>query len=232
MFHSASRKRETQINEYLTMKHFIWVTLQRLLNPTCNIHAASICRHVSLGQGVTIGYGSHICAGSIGKYTYINKYCLIDRNTASIGNFCSIAYGVKIGLGNHPANWVSSHPFAYDSKYGFVKNNKVFTGQVQEPCIIGHDVWIGANAVILAGVKIGNGAIIGANSLVNKDVEPYSIVAGSPAKPIRFRFDEKTIAELQQTAWWEWEDAEIRSRIQEFDNPEALIQDMNDRASD
>jgi acetyltransferase-like isoleucine patch superfamily enzyme len=223
VLHAVSRKREILKNQDLTMKHFLWVTLQRLLNPSCTIHAAGICRHVKLGRGVTVG--------RIGKYTYINKYCLIDRNTASIGNFCSIAYGVKIGLGNHPVSWVSTHPFAFDSKYGFVKNSKNFEGQVLDPCVIGHDVWIGANAVILAGVKIGNGAIIGANSLVNKDVEPYSIVAGSPARHIRYRFDEKTIAALQQTAWWEWEDAKIRSRIQEFDNTEAIIRNMGDRAN-
>lgn len=205
------------------MKHYIWVLIQRILNPYCTIHAASLCRHVKLGKGVTIGYGSHICAGRIGKYTYINKFCLIDRNTASIGSFCSIAYGAKIGLGNHPTDWVSSHPFAYDKKYGFIKQNRGFQEQITESCIIGNDVWIGANAIVLAGVKVGDGAIIGANSLVNKDIEPYSIVAGSPAKHIRYRFDEQIIAKLLKTKWWEWDDSEIREKINRFDNPDTLI---------
>lgn len=205
------------------MKHLIWVLIQKILNPDCTIHAASICRHVKLSKGVTLGHGSHICAGSIGKYTYINKNCLIDRNTASIGSFCSIAYGAKIGLGNHPTDWVSSHPFAYDSKYGFIKQNRKFQEQITEPCIIGNDVWIGANAVILAGIKVGDGAIIGANSLVNKDIEPYSIVAGIPAKHIRYRFDESTITRLLNSKWWEWNDREIREKINRFDNPDTLF---------
>jgi acetyltransferase-like isoleucine patch superfamily enzyme len=210
------------------MKHFLWVTLQQLLNPSCTIHAASLCRNVKLGRGVTVEHGSHICAGRIGNYTYINKYCLIDRNTASIGNFCSIAYGVKTGLGNHPVSWVSSHPFAYDKKYGFTDETRAFDGQVTGSCKIGHDVWIGANAVILAGVKIGNGAIIGANSLVNKDVEPYSIVAGSPAKHIRFRFSEEIITKLQALGWWNWDDGKIRENIALFGNPEALLAKFSD----
>ncbi len=209
------------------MKNFLWVQIQRLLNPSCTIHAAGMCRHVKLGKGVTLERGSFICAGSIGKHTYINKYCLIDRNTQSIGNFCSIAYGVKTGLGNHPVQWVSSHPFAYDKKYGFVEQSRQFDGQTTGPCIIGNDVWIGANAIILAGVKVGDGAIIGANSLVNKDVEPYSIVAGSPAKLIRYRFDAGTIAALQKSAWWNWDDEKIRRNIGKFDNPEALLHEIS-----
>lgn len=205
------------------MKHFIWVLIQKILHPNCIIDAASICKHVKLAKGVTLGHGSHICAGSIGKYTYINKNCLIDRNTQSIGNFCSIAYGVKIGLGNHPTSWVSSHPFAYDSKYGFIKQNKTFQEQITEKCIIGNDVWIGANAVVLAGVKVGDGAIIGANSLVNKDIEPYSIVAGIPAKHIRYRFDESTIKKLLDLKWWDWDDQTIKERIDLFDQSDRLL---------
>ncbi|HOI88207.1 MAG TPA: CatB-related O-acetyltransferase, partial [Lentimicrobium sp.] len=105
---------------------------------------------------------------------------------------------------------------------------RAFDGQVTGSCKIGHDVWIGANAVILAGVKIGNGAIIGANSLVNKDVEPYSIVAGSPAKHIRFRFSEEIITKLQALGWWNWDDGKIRENIALFGNPEALLAKFSD----
>ncbi|HEX7411743.1 MAG TPA: CatB-related O-acetyltransferase [Bacteroidales bacterium] len=208
------------------MKQFFWILLQRLLNTSCTIHAASLCRNVKFGRGVTIESGTHICAGSIGNHTYINKYCLVDRNTASIGNFCSIAYGVKIGLGNHPTQWVSTHPFAYDNKYGFVAQIRPFDEQTTQKCTIGNDVWIGANATILAGITVGDGAIIGANSLVTSDVEPYSIVAGTPAKHIRFRFDQQTISGLQQLKWWNWDDARIKRMVEKFDDPSKLLAEL------
>jgi len=208
------------------MKHLLWVFFQRIINPTCTIHAASLCRKIKFGRGVTVGRGSHVCAGSIGNHTYINKYCLIDRNTMSIGNFCSIAYGVKIGLGNHPTKWVSTHPFAYDKKYGFVSNSKSFEEQTKESCIVGNDVWIGANATILAGVHIGDGAIIGADSLVTTDVMPYSVVIGTPAKHIRYRFNETIITRLLELKWWDWNDEQIRKNVDKFDDPAKLLSEL------
>jgi acetyltransferase-like isoleucine patch superfamily enzyme len=208
------------------MKHYLWVFFQRIINPSCSIHASSLCREVKFGQGVTIGSGSHVCAGSIGNHTYINKYCLIDRNTKSIGNFCSVAYGVKIGLGNHPTKWVSTHPFAYDKRYDFVSESRSFEEQTIKSCIVGNDVWIGANATILAGVNIGDGAIIGANSLVTADVAPYSIVAGTPAKHIRYRFDESMIARLLELKWWNWDDNRIKKNIDKFDDPVKLLAEL------
>jgi acetyltransferase-like isoleucine patch superfamily enzyme len=208
------------------MKHIIWVLFQRLINPSCTIRAASLCRDVKFGIGVTVEKGSHICAGSIGNHTYINKYCLIDRNTKSIGNFCSIAYGVKIGLGNHPTKWISTHPFAYDKKYGFVSNSRYFEEQAKESCIVGNDVWIGANAIILGGVQVGDGAIIGANSLVTHDVEPYSVVAGTPARHIRYRFDEEMIARLLELKWWNWDDNRIKKDVDKFDDPAKLLSSL------
>ena len=129
-------------------------------------------------------------------------------------------------MGNHPAKWVSTHPFAYDKKYGFVSNSKSFEEQTSGNCIIGNDVWIGANATILAGVTIGDGAIIGANSLVTADVVPYSIVAGTPAKHIRYRFDETMIALLMQMKWWNWDDDRIKQNIDKFDDPEKLLSEL------
>jgi acetyltransferase-like isoleucine patch superfamily enzyme len=205
------------------MKHYLWILFKRIQNPSCTIRAASLCRTIKFGKGVTVEHGSHICAGIIGKHTYINKYCLIDRNTKSIGNFCSIAYGVKTGLGNHPTKWASTHPFAYDKKYGFVSNSRAFEEQTKEYCIIGNDVWIGANAIILAGINVGDGAIVGANSLVTKDVAPYSIVAGTPARHIRYRFDETLIAKLLALKWWYWDDDKIKKNITKFDDPVKLL---------
>jgi acetyltransferase-like isoleucine patch superfamily enzyme len=215
----------------MSLTQFAWKTYLRLMNPTCTIKSASLSRSVKLEKGITLEYGTHIQTGLIGKYTYINKYSLVDKNTQSIGRFCSIAYGVKIGLGHHPVEWVSTHHFAYDKKYGFVNESKNFDGNTEARCIIGNDVWIGANSIILAGVKIGDGAIVGANSLVTKDVEPYSIVIGSPAKFHRYRFEEDIQKELLNIQWWNWEDKRIMDNIRLFDNPEKLISSLRNQHS-
>lgn len=206
----------------MTFIQILWRYYIRLTNPGSIIRSASLSRNVQFERGVTVEYGSHIQADKIGKYTYINKYCLIEKNTV-IGRFCSIAYNVKIGLGGHPMDWVSTHPFAYDKKYNFVSQNKKFHNEESKKTIIGNDVWVGANAIILAGVEIGDGAIIGANSLVTKDVEPYAIVYGSPAKMSRYRFDTNVIKGLQDIKWWDWEDKKLKENIDQFTDPEKLL---------
>ncbi|NOX48642.1 MAG: CatB-related O-acetyltransferase [Chlorobi bacterium] len=206
----------------MQLLQFFWKVYLRITNPTCSIRAASLSRNVKFEKGVVVESGTHLQASLIGRHTYINKYCLIDKNTKSIGRFCSIAYNVKIGLGSHPSDWVGSHPFAYDVKYGFVKEGRKFDGSNTET-IIGNDVWIGANATILAGVKVGDGAIVGANSLVTKDVEPYSIVVGTPAKHRRYRFEPEIISGLQKLQWWDWDDKKIKENVGLFDDPVALL---------
>ena len=119
-----------------------------------------------------------------------------------IGKFCSIADGVTILLGGeHRTDWITTYPF-----YEFFERAKDAKGhpKTKGDVIIGNDVWIGANATVLSGVTIHDGAVIGAGSLVCKDVPPYSIVAGNPAKQIRLRFAEATVAELLKIAWWNW----------------------------
>lgn len=204
------------------MIHFLWKLILKLKNPSCRINTSHVGRNVQLDKKVHLGFGSIIAADSIGKYTYINDYCLIDRNVATIGSYCSIAYNSKLGLGSHPMKWVSSHAFAYAKKYGFVAENIPFEGEPGKT-VIGNDVWIGANAIVLAGVTVGDGAIIGANALVTKDVEPYSIVVGSPARHLRFRFPEEIREHLLSLAWWNWEESKIRENIHLFNDPEHLI---------
>ncbi|HRS53780.1 MAG TPA: CatB-related O-acetyltransferase [Bacteroidales bacterium] len=205
------------------MLQFLWKLFLKIKYPSCTIRAAALGANIKLGKGVTIEYGSHVKTNYIGKYTYINKYCMIDGNTISIGNFCSIAYGAKIGLGKHPTKWVSSHPFSYDPKYKFVEKNISFEEDVTEKCIIGNDVWIGANAIIMAGVKVGDGAIIGANSVVTKDVEPYAIVIGAPARLYKYRFDEDIRKKLLEIKWWNWPDHKIKDNIHLINNPAEFI---------
>lgn len=149
----------------------------------------------------------------IGDYTYGSPVLspLIVSNSLSshleIGKFCSFGYNVMIFLGgNHRTDWVTTYPFTtfFDEASTLEKN-----AQTEGKVFIGNDVWIGEGVTIMAGVKIGNGAVIGTKSIVTKDVEAYSIVAGNPAKFIRKRFEDEIIDKLEKIQWWDWDISKI-----------------------
>jgi len=156
---------------------------------------------------------------NIGKYFGLGCFSYIADT--SIGRYCTFASRVSIGPFNHPTNWLSVHEFQYRVLDNFYdKNNGNNLGsKINEldidsiPTKIGSDVWIGDNVCIVRGVNIGNGAIIGMGSVVTKDVEPYSIVAGNPAKIIRYRFDEEIIDSLEKLMWWTLEIEDLRGVI-------------------
>lgn len=157
------------------------------------------------GPTVKIRSDSYISKDvQIGDHTYIGRRC--DISGAIIGRYVSIGNNVSIGLGEHPVEFVStSHHFHEDRNKSLLLRSE-----------IGHDVWIGADAIIRRGVKIGTGAIIGANSFVNRDVPEYAIVAGSPAKLIRYRFDETTREILLHSKWWESDPAKARRHVHDL----------------
>jgi acetyltransferase-like isoleucine patch superfamily enzyme len=150
---------------------------------------------------------------TIGRYTYGEPSVLEwgEGMSLKVGSFCSISTNVTILLGgNHRGDWVTTFPFnVIFEEFTCMEGHPSSNGDV----IIGNDVWIGMNALILSGVMIGDGAIIAANSVVTKDVEPYSIVGGNPAKKIKNRFDDKTIEGLLQIKWWDWELEKIKSTV-------------------
>lgn len=127
---------------------------------------------------------------SIGENSYVSEYCHIAQGT-SIGNYCSIATHAIIGAMPHHLDWLTTFPVGQKAEARSIETR------------ISHDVWIGANAIVLAGVKVGLGAVIGAGAVVTKDVEPYAIVAGNPAKLLRYRFPKETRDALLNSHWWQ-----------------------------
>jgi acetyltransferase-like isoleucine patch superfamily enzyme len=155
---------------------------------------------------------------SIGKYTYsgnINITNNYDNSRYEIGNFCSIAKNLTISLGgNHRMDWVTTYPFGHINKDKFNSfNGEGHPAATKGNVIIGNDVWIGDNVTIMSGVNIGDGAVIANNSHVVKNVEPYSIVGGNPAKLIRYRFTKEQIEKLLEIKWWYWDDEKINKFV-------------------
>ncbi len=140
----------------------------------------------------------------------------INRDKLMIGKFCSIACGAKFlfNSANHTMTSLSTYTFPlFFEEWGLEKQKVTEAWDNKGDIVIGNDVWIGFEAVILSGVTIGDGAIIGSRAVVTKDVPPYTIVGGVPARTIRRRFDEETIGKLLQMKWWDWPEAVIRKNI-------------------
>ncbi|MCX7383985.1 MAG: CatB-related O-acetyltransferase, partial [Alphaproteobacteria bacterium] len=143
---------------------------------------------------------------SVGEWSYgVPAIMWGEGARLSIGKYCAIAPGVTIYLGgNHRPDWVTTYPFSALAQHWPAARGIVGHPASKGEVTIGHDIWIGNDATILSGVTIGHGAVIGANALVTKDVPPYAIVCGNPARVIRLRFSEAQIASLLRIAWWDW----------------------------
>ena len=140
----------------------------------------------------------------------------VNKDKLKIGKFCSIACGAKFLFtsANHTLKSLSTYPFPiFFEEWGLDGKDICDAWDNKGDIVIGNDVWIGYEAVILSGVTIGDGAVIGSRAVVTKDVEPYTIVGGVPAKPIRKRFDEQTIEKLEKIGWWDWSEEQIRQNI-------------------
>ena len=153
-----------------------------------------------------------------GKHTYFNggaNLKWVCDTKLVVGNFTSVAAGVQFYMGNgwgHDIENISTFPFGCMSRRTFrgaINKSKNTNGDI----IIGSDVWVGENVVVMSGVKIGDGAVIANNSHIVKDVEPYSVVGGNPAKHIKFSFDEETISKLLKIKWWDWDDKKIKENV-------------------
>jgi len=153
----------------------------------------------------------------VGKYSYgFEPLCTPGTRVKEIGAFTSIATNVEASLSNHSIDRVSTHPFFYMKKFGLVPEAVDVPIPKNGDICIGHDVWIGRDVTILTNVTIGTGAVVGAGAVVTRDVPPYAVVVGVPAKVVRYRFDEATIKKLLASQWWLWPDEKLRKNIGAF----------------
>lgn len=161
----------------------------------------------------------------IGRYTSFNKNCYVSRST--VGSFCSFGARVSIGPFNHPTDWLSIHEFQYKRRsFDWIPEYKnmqrLDRDDIKIPRTnIGHDVWAGHNVIVMAGVRVGNGSILAAGSVVTKDVPPYAIVAGVPAKVIKYRFSKTIIERFLKIKWWQFELEDLSGLP--FKDPEACL---------
>jgi virginiamycin A acetyltransferase len=185
-----------------------WYRRFRLIYSQKNNRIFSYEVHLNALQGhqIEVMEGALIDSTSmIGSYSYVGRNCSITKS--SIGRYCSIANNVSIGQGEHELDRISTNSIFYNAPFEILTSKE---------CIIGHDVWIGVDAIILRGVTIGIGAVIGANSVVTKNVPPFAIVVGSPAKVIRYRFQEKKVKHILDSEWWNESPEEAKNIFSEL----------------
>lgn len=185
------------------------------LAPT--LAASAIVKNCRFGRYTQLGEQSRMENCLLDDYSYVQPFC--DLMSADIGKFANIASMVRINPGFHPMEYPTLHHFTYrPTMYGMADADEAdfFAWRRRQRVVIGHDTWIGHGAVIMPGVRIGNGAVVGSNSVVTKDVPPYAIVGGVAAKVIRQRFPRAISEALEATAWWDWDHKTLTERLPDF----------------
>lgn len=185
--------------------------------------------NTTLGCFSMIAHHASISNSEIGAYTSIGRYSKVRDST--IGRYCSISWDVTIGATSHPYNHITTHSFPYNPQFALCEKQINYHEAVKT--VIGNDVWIGTNAIILPGISIGDGAVIGAGSVVTHDVEAYSIVGGVPARLIKYRFEKDIRERLSDLKWWNWSEEKLKSFIKVFseDVTETLLNEITSKES-
>ena len=184
------------------------------------IHDNVNIKNCEFGVYTEVGMFNFLENSTLGDYSYTGQFCFV-QNTV-VGKFSNIAAMVRIGPTDHPYDRPSLHHFTYRQKmYGFSDDDdsEFFNRRQSRVTSIGHDTWIGHGAIISPEVTVGHGAVIGAGAVVTKDVAPYAIVVGVPAKVIKKRFNDDVIAALLEIKWWDWSHEKIKEHIQDFHLP-------------
>ena len=179
----------------------------------------------AIGDNVTIGEDSFISNSRLERHVQINRRNIIDGVTigqysytganttlksATVGTFCSLSWNISATGNYHDCLKLTAHPIAQLVSFGFVDESEEHDKRIIH---IGNDVWIGANACIMPGVTVGDGAVIGAGAIVTKDVPPFAVVAGNPAKVIKYRFSDEQITALLKVRWWDWSEKLFKKHI-------------------
>ena len=178
------------------------------IHPTAELKACKLGRYASIGERVILR------EVSVGDFSYFERHC--EAIYATIGKFCSIAANSRINALEHPIERLTQHKVSYrpNEYFRWLGVDAEFRARRQaKSVIVGHDVWIGYGAVVMPGVGIGNGAVIGANAVVTRDVAAYTIVAGAPARPLRQRFPAAVAARIEALAWWDWAPEKLAGAI-------------------
>lgn len=184
---------------------------ETVIEPTVKLRQATIGRCCEVLGDTEIEYTE------LGDYSYLGPGCMIAD--AQIGRFCAIAAQVRIGAPNHPLDRPSQHRFTYCPEYYTAdaqRDQAFFRQRRDDRVLIGNDVWIGHAVIVMPGVKVGDGAVLAAGAVVTRDVAPYTIVGGVPARQIRERFNREIATQLSQIAWWNWPAETIWQRLPEF----------------
>ncbi|WP_319002180.1 CatB-related O-acetyltransferase [Pseudomonas chlororaphis] len=165
--------------------------------------------------------GSTVLGTTFGAYSFCGYDCTFIK--CEVGRFCSIASKVVVGGARHPMEYVSTSPVFLSHKESIKTKFSRHEYHWQPRTVIGHDVWIGEGVYVKGGVTIGVGAVVGMGSVVTKDIPPYAIYAGNPARLIRYRFSEAVVAALLKSQWWEYSDEELRAVAPDFNDPETFL---------
>jgi acetyltransferase-like isoleucine patch superfamily enzyme len=198
------------------IKDHLRIAAARYKFPRCHIATPYIAGNVTLGQGCSLSRGVELGPGvTLGDWSYVNSGTLIA--SGRIGRFCSVGSLCQIGMPNHPMDFLSTSPKLYGPANVFDDGQQ--WDHYAEPPEIGSDVWIGAHAFVRQGVRVGSGAVIAAGAVVVKDVPAFAVVAGVPARVMRYRFSSQTIGRILENPWWDMPVTSLRSFREAFVTP-------------
>ncbi|MDP4089936.1 MAG: chloramphenicol acetyltransferase [Bacillota bacterium] len=193
------------------------ITEKKVLSPEPVVGENSKLVNVKLGDYTEVGLFNFIENVVMEDYSYTGQFCFVQN--AVIGKFANIAAAVRIGPTMHPVERPTLHHFTYRREmYGFddIDDIEFFEKRESRITYIGKDTWIGHGAIIMPRVSVGDGAVVGSGAVVTKDVEPYTVVAGVPARFIKRRFPEETARKLQSIKWWDWPHEKIKENFKDF----------------
>jgi hypothetical protein len=201
------------------------VQASRRLGETPWVHETSRIRDSVLGPWTAIGPNCSISESTFGDYSY----CAGDVSIiySEVGKFCSFASHVRLNPGNHPMDRVTQHHMTYRrAQYGFgeLDDEAFFDWRRADKVTVGHDVWLGHGVLLMPGVSVATGAVIGAGAVVTRDIAPYTIAVGVPARPLRQRFTNEVVEKLMQIAWWDWPREVLEERLDELCDLPAFLE--------